>query len=171
MAPRKKKADPLCWRSSEGRKLLQQDLRDGTIPPTMDYLTAFQQRPEFDVGQTFEDAVRLFQGRLARTQKCLHDRQSRSASELALLQQDLASLPPPDAVDHWGNPRWEGSVAQSLLKQDVANNQHVTLTREQFYLSRTEYGVYTKKYISKKIEQEVALQKFLKQYRDRRNGF
>ena len=86
------------------------------------------------------------------------------------MQQDLATNPPAP-IDYWGMPRWEKSAAQKSLKQDVADGKHTTMTRTQFHQSRPEYKVYPKRYIARKVEQELALQKFLKQYHARREYY
>jgi hypothetical protein len=58
-------------------------------------------------------------------------------------------------------------VEQKLLKQDVADKKHETLTNTQFYLSRPEYQTLPKHIIVGHIEQEVKLVKFKHQYRHR----
>ena len=58
-----------------------------------------------------------------------------------------------------------------MLKQDVANKVHHGMTRTQFHQSRPEYYQnYPKDVIARHVRQEVKLQKFLKQYSNRRKG-
>jgi hypothetical protein len=92
---------------------------------------------------------------------------NRASSELSLLQADRVAVPPP-ATDHQGFPRWEGSVAQKCLKQDVAANEHVGINKIHFFLSRDEYQLFTADFIWKKVRQEVKLTKYLRQRRERR---
>lgn len=63
MRPKKKK---VTWLSSEGRKLLLKDVKDGTILEDMLWEDVWQihHRPEFEVGDTPEEARRLFENRL-----------------------------------------------------------------------------------------------------------
>jgi len=169
MARKKKKKD--TWGNSDGKRLLKQDIRSGNIPEDMHWKTAFQRRPEFNVFPSPKKTPEeLFSSRLRSARKLIKEKNDRSSRELALLQQDRAVLPPP-ATNHRGEPRWEGSVAQMLLKQDVGNNSHQQLSRKQFYLSRPEYQVYPMRIISGHVDQEVRLIKFLNQYVDRRGGF
>jgi len=154
------------WRKSEGRKLLLKDVRAGRIHASMDWVEAFQYRPEFNVGVSYAEALRLFKDRLARIRKKVGTQKSRADEELRLLQQDRITHPAP-AFNHRGEPRWEGSDVQKLLKQDVKNKVHETKMHTQFYLSRPEYQTLPKRILVAHIEQEVKLTKFKKQYRSR----
>jgi len=136
----------------------------------MDWEEAFEYRPEFAVGETPEEAKRLFKGRLYACRKLVKENKGRAATELELLRQDRAALPP-SSHNHRGEPRWEGSLAQFFLKQDVKNKHHETMSRNDFYDSCTEYAAFLKTTISKHIDQEVRYQKFLAQYGARRNFF
>lgn len=49
---------------SKGRKLLEGDITEGRVTDDIHWHFVFQQRPEFDVRDTYEDALRLFPGRL-----------------------------------------------------------------------------------------------------------
>lgn len=170
MAPKKKKKET-CWQNSEGRKLLLEDVRSGRIPNDMDPTAAFAMRPEFDVFPSAKKtSAQLFSARLSSARGIIQGKIDRSSRELALLQQDRAVHPPP-ATNHRGEPRWQDSIAQQLLKQDVGNKIHEQLSRKQFYLSRPEYQVYPMRIISGHVDQEVRLIRFLKQYVDRCGGF
>lgn len=169
MPPKKKKKEE-SWRSCEGRKLLADDIRFGRIPDAMAYEHAFLLHPEFNVGESQEEALRLFEGRLSRARQRNKDKNTRAETELALMQQDVAARPPA-ATDHWGVPRWSDSAAQKMLKQDVAAKKHETMTNAEFHQSRPEYQAYSERYIARKIQQELARGKFLTQYRERRGGF
>jgi len=168
--PRAKKKKEVCWRDSRGKQMLLQDVRAGRIPDDMDWKDAFVQRPEFDVGDTWEEALRLFKGRIKSARKLVNENNSRSTTELALLRQDRAIRPPP-AFNHRGEPRWEQSAAQTFLKQDVADKKHETMSRTAFYNSRPAYKLFQKRTISKHIDQEIRLQKFLADYGKRRQYY
>lgn len=127
MAPKKKKKES-CWLNSQGRKLLLEDVRSGRIPNNMAADIAFAMRPEFDVfPSTKKSPKELFDGRLQSARGIIQQKNNRSLRELALLQQGRVVHPPP-ATNHRGEPTWEGSAAQMLLKQDVANNVHTQLS-------------------------------------------
>ena len=164
-----KKTKDTCWRNCQGQQLLLRDIRNGDIPPTMDWKVAFARRPEFAFGDTPSEAKRLFQNRLKNAHKKVEQNNNRASTELSMLRADRITVPPP-AIDHQGFPRWEGSAAQVYLKQDVAANQHIGINKTHFFLSRDDYQLFTAEFIWKKVRQEVKLIKFLKQYRERR-GF
>jgi len=161
----KKKKEETDWgKKTPGRKLLLEDIREGRIPDTMDWETVYVMRPEFAVGETPEEAKRLFEGRLKGARKIIHGKNTRAATELTLFQQDRAKRPPP-ATDHNGLPRWEGSEAQKFLLQDLLNKQFEGDAKG-LWQSRPEYHtVYPLAYFRKKRDQEERTQKFLTQYR------
>jgi len=171
MAPRKKK-HPINWTATcRGKQLLLRDLREGLYPEDMPFEEVFYQRPEFDVGVSHSEAKRLFENRLKAARKLVTQNNTRSASELVLMQQDRAAHPPPARYPS-GEPRWDGSAAQALLKEDVKNKVHESMSREAFYTSRTEYYLdFSLQTISNHVDQEVRSSKFLKQYRARRDYF
>lgn len=112
------------------------------------------------------EAKRLFKGRLAAARKIIAEKDARAASELALLQQDRAIHPAP-STNHRGEPRWDQSAAQALLKQDVAAKKYETMSHVAFYQSRPEYQAYPKSVIMGHVAQEVRLKLFENQYRGR----
>jgi len=161
MAPKKH-----SWSKSDGKALLLADIRAKRVTHAMDWDAVFQTRPKFCVGVTPVEALRLFQGRLTRAFKAVAVKDERVAHELALMQQDHIAHPRP-ALDHHGNPQWEGSQLQKLLKKDIAEGKHLTMSTTQLYNFRPEYQSMHKPLFLGKIEQEVKLVKFKKQYRNR----
>ena len=103
---------------------------------------------------------RLFRNRLKNAHKKVEMKTARASGELALLQADRIIVPPP-ARDHQGRLRWEGSAAQKQLKQDVAANQHIDISKIHFFLSQDVYQQFTADYIWAKVRQEVKRIKFL----------
>ena len=160
------------WATSEGRKLLFADIRSGRIPATMSWQAAYQLRPEFVVGTkanpTAEKAESLFEGRLKSARGILAEKDQRAVSELALLRADRLIHPVP-ATNHQGEPRWEGSEAQKLLKDDVKKLKHEGMKPLAYYASRPQYKAwhFSAATIAGHVKQEVRLLKFLKQYRGR----
>ena len=88
--------------------------------------------------------------------------------ELALLRADRLVHPAPP-TNHRGEPRWEGSAAQTLLKDDVKKLKHEGMKPLAYYKSRPEYEAwgFSAATIAGHVKQEVRLLKFLKQYRGR----
>jgi len=164
MAPRKKKGKG--WRDSKGRKLLRDDIRSGLITENMPVHTVFRRRPEFAHEANKAEARRLFDGRLEAAFACVKKKRERAAAELALCEEDRL-LHPKEATMFSGEPRWEGSAAQRLLKQDVAEGKHSTMTRTQFCQSRDECKEFFKAAINGHVCQEVHTEKFMRQCRAR----
>ena len=172
MPPKKKKNaeddEDDDWSKSKGRKLLFEDIRSGRIPEAMHWMTAYQLHPEFAVGETPEKAESLFAGRLRSARAIIARKAGRSAEELAMLRADRQTHPAP-ATNHWGEPRWEGSEAQKLLKDDVKKKKHEGMKPKQYYASRPQYEQwgFSAATIKGHVEQEERLLKFDKQYRSR----
>ena len=97
----------------------------------------FHMRPEFAVGDTPEEALRLFENRLASAREIIRGKKQRTSTELAMLQEDRLVHPFP-ATNYRGEPQWEGSAAQKVLKKDVADKKHETMSRTAFYNLRPE---------------------------------
>lgn len=154
------------WLTSEGRKLLLQDLRHGAITPDMDYETVFEMRTEYEVGESREEAKRLFENRLKSAREILRQKDVRAAQELALLKEDRKVKPAPK-FNHRGEPRWEGSDAQKQLKKDVSEGKHLKMKPKEFKDSNHVYKEFGLDTIRGHITQEERLLKFLKQYRGR----
>lgn len=156
------------WRNSSGRRMLYSELKSGKIPNNMPYKEVFRMHPEYAVGESYEEAERLFQSRLSSARWTIAKRDARAADELRMMLDDRLLHPAP-AFDANGFRRWQGSAAQAKLLQDVREKKHETMTREAFFQSRPEYTRdYTQQYISRKIEQAVKTNKFLKQYRKKK---
>jgi len=152
------------WLHSEGRRLLESDLQSNRICDATDWRTVYHLRPEFAVGETPEEALRLFEGRLYRARQRHKRQRNLAASELAMLQHDRQQHPVPTTDRRTGEPRWDGSEAQRLLKIDVKNKVHETMSRTAFYNSRPEYQEFSKATIDRKVPQEVSRIKFVNQY-------
>ena len=54
-----------------------------------------------------------------------------------------------------GEPCWEGSDAQNLLKQDVDNGLHLQLKPKQLRETRSEYKLFGVRKFQKHIDQEL----------------
>lgn len=167
MAPRKKKKNT-DWDGCKGRALLRQDIREKRIPSDMPWEDVYRHhfRPEFAVGETPEEAHRLFQTRLKTAREYVSKKETRAAEEEAAMLHDRAVCPPPTTT-HRGEPRWQGSAAEAALKEDFANGKHLSMTSDELYESRSEYSEFTKTTIKRHVRQEGDTTKFLEQYRSR----
>ena len=160
MPPKKKKG----WVSSEGKKLLERDIRKGVVTTNMSTEEVFNMhREEYEeIGKTPQEARRLFDGRLQRAFVKGGQDSTRAARENAAFQQDRLTHPRPAMFA--GAPQWEGSEAQRLLKEDVAAGKDQGKTPTQFRLTRPEYQVYSAEFIRGHIKQELNLRKWKEHY-------
>lgn len=145
------------------------DVKSGLIPDDMDWQTAFEIRPEFEVyGVNPAEARRLFEGRLAAARKRHDKKADRAEQEEQLLDADLVTHPTQPTNSN-GRPRWDNSTAQALLKKDVDNGKHLGVKPMDFYKSRPEYyNNFTHAEIVGHLKQEVRTRKFLHQYRGKK---
>ena len=166
MPPKKKKG----WVSSEGKKLLDRDIRKGVVTTNMSKEEVFNMhREEYEeVGKTPEEAYRHFDGRLKRAFERSGQDSTRAARENTALQQDRLTHPRPAMFA--GAPQWVGSEAERLLKEDVAagkDGKDEGKTPTQFRLTRPEYQVYSAEFIRGHIKQEINLRKWKEHYQGR----
>ena len=85
--------------------------------------------------------------------------QGSAQEDARALAHDRKLFPTPE-VNHAGEPRWEGSESQRLLRLDVKEGKHLTMKPEGFYVSRPEYQIYSASVIRSHIYQEIKLTKY-----------
>jgi hypothetical protein len=153
------------WISSEGRKLLDFDIRKKKVNRDMSLEQIYNMHcEEYEkCGANPQEAFRLFEGCLKSAFQQADKDTNRAAREFAALQQDGLTHPHP-ATNLHGSPQWEGSVAQGLMKQDVAAELHLGKTPTQFRLTRQEYQAWSVGEIGGHMKQEEKLQKWKKNY-------
>jgi len=149
-----------AWQYSQAKKLLVQDLLNGTIP--LDSLVmgpqeVYQQHPEFrqyDFNR-FRDQLRDLRKKLSEKNDC-------SASDNMALAHDRRIHPMP-THNHRGEPRWEGSKSERLLKHDIAHNKQQAMEPKDLFATQQEYGKYDLEVFCKHIYQEEGRRKFIAQ--------
>jgi hypothetical protein len=163
MPPKKKKV-PAWSLASEGKKLLDRDIRKGFVTQGMslEEIYSMHQEEYEKYGKNPEDAFRLFKGRVKGAFAQGGRASARSAVEAAALQQDRLTHPRPAMFA--GLPQWEESEAQRLLKEDVAAGKHEGKTPTEFRSTRPEYQVYSSTFIGGHVNQEVKLRKWKENY-------
>jgi hypothetical protein len=163
----KKNKEP-NWQNSEAKKLLLQDLRSGAIPldsKSMSPKDAYLKRPEF---AEFGGYVN-FPSRLRSARQQIDCMNNRAATDSAGLAHDRR-IYPKAAKNHRGEPRWEGSEAERLLRQDMDEGNHKKMKPELLYNTRKEYYEnYPLKVFREHIHQEDRRRKFLAQYGSHKN--
>lgn len=156
--PPKKKKETIDWRKSDAKKLLYQDLVDGTIPLTvleMDPADVHWQRPEY-----VEVPYDQFKDRLKDMRERISTERNQSELDEAGLARDRGIFPKQAYDKDRGYPRWEGSAAQKWLKKDVDDGKHLeNYTPASFRLSREEYKEFPARVIGKHVSQEHELRK------------
>jgi hypothetical protein len=157
--------EPHPWRGSEAQKVLHLLLVSGDLPAEQDAMTPLA------IWNTFCLPRREFSGflykkfppRLRAMQKQHRTKVGRADDELNALVNDRLHFPVP-SHNHRGEPRWNGSEAERLLKVDVAAKNHERMTPMQLHGTRTEYGDYPLEVFRKHIHQEVRRLKLNFQY-------
>lgn len=146
------------WKKSKAKKLLFVDLSDGTIPldaKDMPPQTVYLQRPEFS-----EIQYERFRTNLNDMRKNIRAKKTHAASDSVALAHDRA-IHPKKPLNHRGEPRWEGSEAERLLKVDIDNGMNEGQTPSELWKSREEYQYYPLTVFRKHVHQEVKLRKFI----------
>jgi hypothetical protein len=147
----------LPWRNSVAKRLLLQDLEDGTIPldsAAMSAAVAYLRRTEYqmhDFGQ--------FRDRLHDLRKRIRGKVTRSMQEMGALEHDLRIVSNRARNEH-GTIRWEGTEAERLLRKDVEDGKDDTMPAQALWKSQDAYQVFTLDVFRGHIYQERRRQKF-----------
>jgi len=155
------------WISCYARERLMKDLAKGLIPldeEEMDAETAYLQRPEYS-----DTDWRLWASRLKSLRAIVKREKKRSIKDRKSLRKDLRRNPRP-THNHKGIPRWEGSVAERVLKQAVAEGKHENKKPRHLFaelvLLHPEIQPFRSVFRGH-IHQEVRLQKFINYRNDK----
>ena len=84
---------------------------------------------------------------------------SRAQDDARALAHDR-KLFPTRATNYRGEPRWQGSKAETMLKLDVKSQKQKMMLPEDFYASRPEYKEFSEDVIRQHIYQEMKLQTY-----------
>jgi hypothetical protein len=162
MAPKTKtKARKWKWQYSTAKEALRKAILAGTVTDNMSLDDIFMSFPE-----VAETDRKKFSGRLRGLRQQITASNTAVASDEAAHAHDRALRPAP-SHNYRGEPRWEGSEAQRLLKEDVASGKHRAMKPTLFYNSRVEYTQhYTLKTIREHIYQEEKYVKYCKYLSD-----
>jgi hypothetical protein len=156
-----RKAKKWKWQFSTAKEALRLAILAGTVTEDMSLDDIFMSFPEVALTDR-----RKFSSRLGALRKQIKLDTGATASDEAAYAHDRALRPAP-SHNYRGEPRWEGSIAQELLKLDVAANKQTTMKPKEFYESRLEYTQhYSLKTIREHIYQEVKYVKYCKYLKD-----
>jgi hypothetical protein len=121
---------------------------------------AYLHRPEF----AEFDGYANFPSRLRGARQQIASKNNRASSDSAALAHDR-KIYPKAASNHRGEPRWEGSEAERLLRKDMDEGKHNQMRPELLYYTRKDYHEnYPLKVFREHIYQEERRRKFLAQY-------
>jgi hypothetical protein len=133
-APRARAVSP--WRNSKAKRLLYHDILDGVVTASMEPATVFRMRPEYQVYH--EDN---FKTNLKNLKQAIKDKQEYAVIDSAAFAHDSRVNPPVEQTAK-GCPRWNGSAAEALLKQDMDDGLHLTMKPAVLRMTRSEYQAY-----------------------------
>jgi hypothetical protein len=137
------------WKNSKAKQQLKKDILDGTVPPHWKPKQVFATRPEL-----YKDYEKYFATNLRNLRASIKAHQDRADEDYAAVLHNLAFYPR-SLMDPRGYPRWDGSTAQVLLKQDISAGSHEGINPKVFRLTREEYMAFPPKVFSDHLHQEV----------------
>jgi hypothetical protein len=142
---------PSKWKDSEAKMLLQQDILDGKVTASMKPKEVFEMRAEYKVY-----GMKNFRPNLYSLRSSISANQQKADSDAVALVHDRR-IHPKVAHTPKGYPRWDGSEAQRLLKEDMessgTNRFEPSVLRE----TRPEYEVFPLKVFRDHIYQEARM--------------
>ncbi|CAB9506772.1 hypothetical protein SEMRO_278_G106580.1 [Seminavis robusta] len=164
---RKKKDVSLTWNENHpARILLYKEIAEGRIPldekemgPAEVWCT-YHDTLEFQMdGVEFNDN---FATRLSSLRAIVKRDQGRAANDRKALEKAMKNHPVQE-LNHRGEPQWNGSLAQALLQQDMAEGKHETMRPSELWEARPEYkeAFSRKDDFRWKIRQEIRTKKYL----------
>ena len=135
MAPNKN--DEELWRKSDAKKQLQDDILSGKVQLCHKPRHVIAMRP--DLYGPWKD--RNFGSNYRSLQQALTKKLNRADLDEAALV-NARKFHPVEMTTSAGKPRWNGSAAEQVLKQEHLTRL-TTMDREALYWSRLEYQVFT----------------------------
>ena len=137
---------PPAWRNSHAKMLLTKDIIDGSIEG-VDAKRVFVMRSEYQLYKysNFATNLRNLRKTVTKQQGLADD------DEAAFAHDERLRL----RVHNKPYPRWQGSVAERLLKQDIDNGRNLNMTPCEMKASRVEYGPYPGTIFRDHIHQEL----------------
>ena len=142
---------PSKWKDSEAKMLLQQDILDGKVTASMKPKEVFEMRAEYKAY-----GMKNFRSNLYSLRSSMKENQQKADSDAAALAHDRR-IHPKVAYTPKGYPRWDGSEAQRLLKEDMASSTTNPLEPSVLRETRPEYKAFPLKVFRDHIYQEVRM--------------
>jgi hypothetical protein len=130
----------LKWQGSQARKLLVDDLVSGLIPLESKGDCGMQPRDVYNMRPEFREfPYEKFRDQLRSLRNQISKKKESALSDCAALAHD-ETIHPKKLTNHRGELRWEGSVAQQLLRLDMNDGKHKSMKPSELYSSRLAYS-------------------------------
>ena len=149
-----KNGNPVRWDLSLTREMLKHDIKEKTITRETSLDEAYEHRPEFQYYD--KDKFEEFLDKLLSDAE---ERDERAAQDDAAVKQ-FRAIHPPRATNHWGEPRWEGSLAEKSLYKDMEKGKHKKMKPEELRNKKDEYKQFGKTTFRNHIYQKTRANKF-----------
>lgn len=165
-APKKKVAiKDLPWNEEHPARLLLYDaLVLGDITKDMkpkEVYNKYKNMKEFG-GMACDDE---FRRRLLSLRNIVGRDKDRAVDDRKALKIALANHPVPE-FNHRGEPQWNGSKAQAMLKEEIDAGNYPLKTPEQIWKSKAEFQKFGLSTLRWKIHQYIRTQKYLQTLKD-----
>lgn len=147
------------WGRSEAKKLLKQDIIDGTVKDEHDPSDVYRSRPEFQQ-YDFDN----FKTNLKNLKALIYDSIERMARDCEYYGHDIARLHDIRAENPPQQTPWHRSEAKALLEKDIDDGKHLIVNEEtgkkitpkELYMTRSVYREYSLRVFRDHIYQEMA---------------
>ena len=170
----KRSPGTIDWLRSESKQIVLDDLEEGVI--SLDetdtaealFYGMYQYTPEFIAEQVkFEQ----FKDRLAGHRKQLKHKIESPAWEMAALAHDRLKCPQ-KTHNEKGEKIFYWTEAMELLKQDIDDGKHLTMTPTQLQATRpNEYGEFPLKIFDRRIRQAIRKKRLINWKNDKREDY
>lgn len=128
---------PLAWNKSEAKALLKRDIIAGKVTKSTNIDSLWESSvlyKQYKKGN-FKTNVRALLNSVEKYQE-------RASRDHSAMKQDFKNFPRPSTTSS-GEPIWDGSLAQSMLKRDVATGLHQDMSPKDFWKYREAYQEFT----------------------------
>lgn len=150
----------IAWRKSAARAVLLRDLENGTLPISENYMVSEE---AWKIYQTMDEFVNVpfsqFKRQLKAHRQQVHLRKERVAEEETALV-EFRQMNPRKRYNNKHEPVFDMTSGKQLLRQDIKDDRHTTMTLGDLQKSRPEYACLTQLKFKDRVHQEIRRQKY-----------
>ena len=143
---------PTPWETAKG--LLISDISEGKVSSSMSPTDVQGMREEYQLVPYAN-----FRTNLRNLRTALQKNDERAAVDQAAFEKNRKAFPILVNPPGFSYPRWDGSLAQGLLKQDIDEGRNNEMRPQQLQKTRVEYAPFPKDVFRKHIDQEIRSRK------------